>query len=1318
MNEVTLPPSPNWYLGNVLACSRRGTVAWGARNFVVIGRPNENNIMQYSIVKDYFKDKVVTLAFCPKLDSPDSPDLLICGGDDSKVRILNAYTLELIAEFCFANESKLTAGVDWSARDNNLACAVNSDGFLMYCNVRDKTSKIVSLGKLTATCLACCPHDSNLIALGTKSGLVYIIQYFSIVQKETILYRMRGHNEDIVSLSWCPSQMNVFQRDEERDLLLASGAKDRSVYIWRTGRDGRYETVIHLPNLPVTPSSHKSKLNSINGTWIAVCWIEPNVLLTSSLWGELLSWDLSNKTKPECKVFHTFHNRGLFSIAAVPNYNATPDNLKTDSELKVWSLAQDRWVVGCKRNNDSTKPPILEHKIPTQGGFIYCMSPCPIDTSRIAFGVGDMMLRVWNLSEPHTTTFDMVMHWQMVKGKIRAISWFPEDESTIAFGTGEGRVGVFDAIGTNKPPILYRQYHRNTIYKLEWAKLNSEYFLFSCAEGELIRYKKSSPNDEPMSIIKKGCLEFSWKSNLCLAIALENGSIIFYDQMLNKRGNTIHILRTVVNCLAWHPDSTMADEWTSPFANYLAVASDSCSILIYDMSKLLKELKDNGDVTENRNDKDAMHKLVTTLNGHFEKVVCLAWSPHFSGYLVSGSYDNIAQVWNVEKEELIGTYMGHDGPILSCMWSPLKPQLIMTGSSDFTLHIWNYTSPAQSPRQLSDIKAEKKKHKQQKKSLKNKMDNNENNNETMSNPISPSAEATQTKLKSSKRKEKKSYFPKYDKLIKDKNQILNFIKHDMKSSQIKEGGAIPISLFCEKEDDVYSIVSNEKTQDNLDIVTEINLWCDELKDHLNMAASAHELNDFLVSLAPSVSMKMWREMCEVYAQQLIEGDNPGKAVTYLLSIHKIYEALEVLLNTNMYKEAYALGRLKLDADDAFLNKILESWAKWATVKGHLEQAAQCHVKLGQFDEAATILSRRKDLHCLEVASELAFLSGNEEFGMSLTVDAMTRALMKLDWSKARSLIKDIRQVQYLNVHIDAHETIMSTYSEETELDMMKIWLEGKKNRSVLQILKEKYDTSYYDVLYKKNDININVKNISCDKTMEIIISYQIALAAMCDAKEAQLKHLTAAINNVFEFENLAVKYGSTKKEGFFTHVLTILDTKKPTDKDSIYAENDYPVSQSIRAYLCVGLLNWLSKYSEKLSDEEETQFMQLVLNLLNDIINETNISHQKNVDRYNELEEKIMILAVKTKNETEDGDNYRDLEKEAQELKFNINKFNEERVYTPNLNTVLEIAHSVAIKLRDSNQFQLLQFCNNLTKETVTVDSIMTEEDENLVSLS
>lgn len=91
----------------------------------------------------------------------------------------------------------------------------------MYCYMSYETSKTISVGKLNATCLACCPHDQYLVAIGTKNGLIYI------VHKETILYKLRGHNEEIVSLSWCPSDINVLSGNNKRDLLLASGSKDR-----------------------------------------------------------------------------------------------------------------------------------------------------------------------------------------------------------------------------------------------------------------------------------------------------------------------------------------------------------------------------------------------------------------------------------------------------------------------------------------------------------------------------------------------------------------------------------------------------------------------------------------------------------------------------------------------------------------------------------------------------------------------------------------------------------------------------------------------------------------------------------------------------------------------------------------------------------------------------------------------------------------------------------------------------------------------------------------------------------------------------------
>lgn len=54
---------------------------------------------------------------------------------------------------------------------------------------------------------------------------------------------------------------------------------------------------------------------------------------------------------------------------------------------------------------------------------------------------------------------------------------------------------------------------------------------------------------------------------------------------------------------------------------------------------------------------------------------------------------------------------------------------------------------------------------------------------------------------------------------------------------------------------IYIYLFSESTQDNLDAITEMNMWCDDLKNNLICAAKNHQLNDYLVSLAPSISVK-------------------------------------------------------------------------------------------------------------------------------------------------------------------------------------------------------------------------------------------------------------------------------------------------------------------------------------------------------------------------------------------------------------------------------------------------------------------------------
>lgn len=85
--------------------------------------------------------------------------------------------------------------------------------------------------------------------------------------------------------------------------------------------------------------------------------------------------------------------------------------------------------------------------------------------------------------------------------------------------------------------------------------------------------------------------------------------------------------------------------------------------------------------------------------------------------------------------------------------------------------------------------------------------------------------------------------------------------------------------------------------------------------------------------------RVWKDMCELYAYQLVIEGNPYKAVSYLLCVHKTYKAIEVFQTTNLYKEAYVLARCRLESDDPVLIEILKQWAEYSINIGNFEQAA-------------------------------------------------------------------------------------------------------------------------------------------------------------------------------------------------------------------------------------------------------------------------------------------------------------------------------------------------------------------------------------------
>lgn len=101
MNEETLPPSPNWYLSNILACRADGTIAYGSRNNIVIAKYLPGNSASHtpriSLVPNAHKERITVVAFSTGRENSDTYwNCLASAGDDSVIRVWSLETLSLL----------------------------------------------------------------------------------------------------------------------------------------------------------------------------------------------------------------------------------------------------------------------------------------------------------------------------------------------------------------------------------------------------------------------------------------------------------------------------------------------------------------------------------------------------------------------------------------------------------------------------------------------------------------------------------------------------------------------------------------------------------------------------------------------------------------------------------------------------------------------------------------------------------------------------------------------------------------------------------------------------------------------------------------------------------------------------------------------------------------------------------------------------------------------------------------------------------------------------------------------------------------------
>ncbi|XP_066339684.1 uncharacterized protein [Miscanthus floridulus] len=88
----------------------------------------------------------------------------------------------------------------------------------------------------------------------------------------------------------------------------------------------------------------------------------------------------------------------------------------------------------------------------------------------------------------------------------------------------------------------------------------------------------------------------------------------------------------------------------------------------------------------------SLESIITTLSDHPDGLVCIhSYRSDMKQYLIAGSCDGTAQIWDMETRRLVQTLKGHARHI-SCVYHHPELPVVITGSHDGTVRLWNSTT--------------------------------------------------------------------------------------------------------------------------------------------------------------------------------------------------------------------------------------------------------------------------------------------------------------------------------------------------------------------------------------------------------------------------------------------------------------------------------------------------------------------------------------------------------------------------------------------------------------------------------------------------
>ncbi|KAM3968363.1 gem-associated protein 5 [Aphomia sociella] len=777
--------------------------------------------------------------------------------------------------------------------------------------------------------------------------------------------------------------------------LLVTIGKYGSVRVW--SKSGKLVGSCAVSSIPA------KQVRSKSFSWTTVLWYTADVLLIADARSQLLMCnplELDCKNKLDYEVLHSLHKRGLFCIASsAPRVQIEDLSLE---EHPIWTVSQDRTFISYSL---ATRKTISEYG--SCGGFPYTILPCPYDAGRFAASVGDGAVRVWDTSAeeeegPKMSSGRVMTYWQNVQGKVLTIAWHPLKENLLAFATAESRVGLIDASPkVEKSARVLMPSLNGGVYSLYWGENDH---LYACGGGVLVVYNANKPDEAPVPInVKLEGQEWEMSTGRWFRSALMVGSrtgaiAALEPKYPHKLIAATFVFNKMIHTIDWHPDETTHATEESPYKNLIAVCAldKDSKIVILDYS----------------DDKDGVKQFQTwkTLSGHKAPVLQVIWNPHADGQLMSTSQDGTIRLWDIAEGACISIFGGHSGASLSAAWVvyPHLDTKVLSGGGDCSLRIWDTKDfPADSYIDIkNEVPSKREKRKKEKKETKETKDEIDEEEADM---LEEKVAATQeSKLRAPKKFMLPTLHRQINKCsIQSARKLLRKYLQKTAPESCEVQSDAEINGHDETIDFTKIFGSNREMNDTLtkesrkllihgcvESFIMLNIFRGDIDQVMLFAAKRDLLCPFVLSLAPGVSLKYWKDISKQYISQMDrliargEGERILMSRSYggpvyrktatLLTIHDIKNAVEVLKEARMYLEAYVLCRTRFM--DSIAEDTLKQWAQFCTTTGVYHMAGACYIALGNLSEAATVIAKSNEEEWLSLAAELAKMTGQNTFG--------------------------------------------------------------------------------------------------------------------------------------------------------------------------------------------------------------------------------------------------------------------------------------------------------------------------------------------------